>query len=296
MGLNRTILCVTALVAGLASSAFAQRDFSKIQIKTTHVAGSVHMLEGSGGNIGVSAGEDGILIIDDQFAPLADKIKAAIAKIKPGKAAFLINTHYHGDHVGGNPEFGRDTTIIAHTNVRERLMTAQTLFRRTTQPMVKHGLPVITFDKSLSIHFNGEEIQAIHFPHGHTDGDSVIFFPKSNVVHMGDHYFKDTFPFVDVDHGGNVVGYAKNVQAVIDRVPADVKVIPGHGTLSNIPELKKFHGMLVETTDIVRSKKAAGKSLAQIQKEGLPDKWASWGGGFISTDKWLEAVHKSLAK
>ena len=296
MSFKRTILCVPALTAALASSAIAQRDYSKVQIKTTHVAGNVYMLEGSGGNIGVSVGDDGILIIDDQFAPLADKIKAAIAKIKPGKAAFLINTHYHGDHVGGNPEFGRDTTIIAHTNVRKRLMTPQTLFGRTTEPMVKHGLPVITFDESLSIYFNGEEVQAIHFPHGHTDGDIVIFFPKSNVVHMGDHYFKDMFPFVDIDHGGNVIGFAKNVQAVIDRLPADVKVIPGHGALSNLTELKKFHGMLVETIDIVRSQKAAGKSLQEIKREGLPPRWTSWGSGFISPDKWLETVFNSLPK
>ena len=294
MSFKRNVFCASAMAVILASSAVAQRDYSKVKITTTHVAGNVYMLEGSGGNIGVSVGDDGILIIDDQFAPLSDKIKAAIAKIKPGKATFLINTHYHGDHVGGNPEFGRDLTIIAHTNVRKRLVTPQTLFGQTIEPMVKHGLPIITFDKSLSVHFNGEEIQAIHFPHGHTDGDSVIFFPKSNVVHMGDHYFKDMFPFIDIDHGGDVLGFAKNVRAVIDRVPADVKVIPGHGSLSNVAELKKFHGMLVATTNIVRSRKAAGKSLAEVKKEGLPSKWASWGAGFISTDKWLETVFNSL--
>lgn len=286
-----------AVVFGLIGGAtFAQRDYSKVQIKTTPVAGNVYMLEGSGGNIGVSAGEDGVLIIDDQFAPLADKIKAAVRKINKGKLAFMLNTHYHGDHTGGNPEFGGETTIVAHTNVRRRLSTVQVLFGRETTPMVKVGLPVITFDESLSIHFNGEEIRAVHYPNAHTDGDSVIFFTKSNVVHMGDLFFNEMFPFVDLDHGGSVQGLAAGVEAVIDQTPADAKIIPGHGPLTDVEGLKTYHRMLTESLAHVRAAIKDGKTLKQIQAGGPPKNWKSWDGGFINSDKWLETIHKSLSR
>ncbi len=294
--MQRLPLGVIGLAIALSGhAALAQRDFANVEIKTTHVAGNIYMLEGRGGNIGVSVGEDGILIVDDQFAPLADKIKAALRTLSKSDLAFVLNTHWHGDHVGSNPQFGRDATIIAHTNVRKRLATAQKLFGRSVEPLPKQGLPVITFDDSLSIHFNGEEIRAMHYPHGHTDGDIVIFFPGSNVVHVGDDFFNGMFPFVDLDHGGDVAGMAENVKAVIGRVPADVRIIPGHGPLGNVDDLKAFHRMLLETTDIVRSRMTAGKTLDQIKSEGLPDKWKSWGAGFIPTERWLETIYKSLS-
>ncbi|MFQ5495666.1 MAG: MBL fold metallo-hydrolase [Phycisphaerae bacterium] len=281
------------LIAG--GSALAQRNYDNVKIKTTHVAGNVYMLEGSGGHIGVSAGEDGLLIVDDEFAPLADKIRTALAGLSKGKLAFVLNTHWHGDHTGGNPKFGREATIIANTNVRKRLATRQTMGGRKTGPLPKEGLPVITFDESLSIHFNGEEIRALHFPHGHTDGDTVVWFTGSNVVHMGDDLFNEMFPFVDLDHGGDVLGLIRNVKAVIDQLPPDVKVIPGHGPLTDLSGLKTFHRMLVETTDVVKSALAAGKTLDQIKAAGVPDRWKKWGGGFIKTDRWLETIHRSLA-
>jgi len=274
--------------------AVAQEGMEDVQIKATHVAGKIYMLEGRGGNIGVSAGTDGVLIVDDQFAPLADKIRAALRKINPGKLEFVLNTHYHGDHIGGNVEFGPEAHIIAHTNVRKRLSTPQQLFGRTLEPQPAEALPVITFDKSLSLHFNGEEIRVIHFPHGHTDGDSIIFFTQSNVVHMGDHMFNGMFPFVDLDHGGDVKGMADNVQAVIEQVPGDVKVIPGHGPLADRDDLKTFHAMLVGTTSHVQTQRAAGKSLVEIKAAGVPAKWESWGNGFIKTDRWLETIYNSL--
>ena len=283
-------------VAVASGRCFAQQDFSGVEIKTTPVAGKVYMLEGRGGNIGVSVGSDGILIVDDQFAPLAEKIKAALAKLGSDKPKFILNTHWHGDHTGGNPQFGRDGTIIAQTNVRNRLIAKQELFGKPVEPLPKEGLPVVTFDESLSVHFNDEEIRVIHFPHGHTDGDSVIFFTKSNVVHMGDHMFAGMFPFVDLDHGGDVEGMAKNVAKVIGEVPPDVKIIPGHGPISTLDDLKTFHRMLVETTDIVKRRIAAGKTLEQIKAEGLPDPWKSCGNGFIKTDSWLETIFKSVSK
>jgi glyoxylase-like metal-dependent hydrolase (beta-lactamase superfamily II) len=286
------------LLCLIAVSATAQTDFSKVEMKATKVAGNVYMLVGAGGNIGVSVGTDGILIVDDQFAPLADKIRAALKGIDQGKLRFILNTHWHGDHTGSNAQFGPEATIIAHDNVRKRLSTEQKIpfFKSTVPASPKEALPVITFNHSLSVHFNGEDIRAIHYPNGHTDGDSVIFFTTSNVVHLGDDFFSGTFPFVDVDNGGNVVGLAKNIGEIITKIPAGAKLIPGHGPLSTIDDLKTYHRMLLETTDVVRKKVAAGKTLDQIKTEGLAEEWKSWGTGFIKTDQWIELIHISLTR
>jgi len=293
----RTILIIVLLLA-FPVLAIAQDDYSKVEIKATKVSGNVYMLEGSGGNIGVSIGVDGILIVDDEFAPLAEKIKAALKNLGEGKLKFILNTHWHVDHTGGNAPLGKEATIIAHDNVRKRLSTEQRLefFKQTVPASPSEAWPVITFDQSLSVHFNGEEIKVIHFPHGHTDGDSVIFFTTSNVVHMGDDFFAGRFPFVDLDSGGSVQGMAKNVGEIIPKLPAGVKLIPGHGPISTIDDLKAYHRMLLETTEIVRKKIAAKKSLEQVKKEGLPAAWKSWGEGFIKTDQWLELVYRSLSK
>ena len=295
--MNRLSLwMVVFAVAQTPGLAAAQQDFSKVQIKTTHVAGHVYMLEGSGGNIGVSVGPDGVLIVDDEFAPLADKIRAAIDKIGKGKLKFVLNTHYHGDHTGGNVKFGPEVPIIAQTNVRKRLSTEQKTLGRVRPASPKEAWPVITFDESLSVHFNDEEIKAIHFPHSHTDGDSVIFFTKAKVVHMGDLFFMGMLPFVDLDAGGDVEGLAKSVGKVIAMLKGDEKIIPGHGPLSSAEDLKTYHRMLVETIDEVRKGIAAGKTLKEIQAKGVPDEWKPWGNGYIKTDRWLETIHKSLKK
>ena len=290
---------LVAAIIMLCSSArpTLAQDFSKVEIKVTKVAGNVYMLEGAGGNIGVSVGPDGILIVDDQFAPLADKIKAALKTLGEGKLKFVLNTHYHGDHTGGNVAFGPDAPIIAQTNVRKRLSEEQKskFFNRTTPASPKEALPVITFDNAVSVFFNGEEIKVIHFPHGHTDGDSVIFFTGSNVVHMGDDFFNGRFPVVDLEAGGDVEGMTKNIGDIISKLPAGVKIIPGHGPLSDADGLKAFHNMLVQTTDIVRKRMAAGKTLDQIKAEGLPEEWKTWGGGFIKTDVWLTLIYTSLS-
>lgn len=294
--MNQACLKGAALAVVLSGVAAAQQDFSKVEIKTTKVAGNVYMLEGSGGNLGVSVGADGLLLIDDQYLPLADKIKAALGKLSKGKLAFVLNTHWHGDHVGGNPAFGKEATIIAHANVRRRVTTEQTLFGRKTDPLPKEGWPVITFDASLSIHFNDEEIKAIHLPHGHTDGDTVVVFTGSNVIHMGDLLFNGMFPFVDLDHGGDVVNLAHNVQAVIDMAKPDVRIIAGHGPLASLDDVKTFHLMLIETTDAVHKAMDAGKTLEEIKAAGVPERWKSWGNGFIKTDRWLETIHRSLSR
>jgi cyclase len=281
-----------------ASHAYAQEDFSKVEIKSEKVAGNVYMLQGSGGNIGVSVGGDGILIVDDQYAPLADKIKAALKTLSEGKLKFVLNTHWHGDHTGGNVVFGPEAPVIAHDNVRKRLSAEQRIevFKSTVPAAPKEAWPVITFGQSLSVHFNGEEIKVIHFPQGHTDGDSVIFFTSSNVVHMGDDFFAGRFPFVDLGSGGTVEGLTKNIGEILAKLPAGVKLIPGHGPISTADDLKLYHRMLVETTDIVRKKMAAGKTLAEIKTEGFPEEWKPWGGGFVKTDFWIETIHTSLSK
>jgi len=288
------LLLIVSLL--FAVTAWAQTDFSKVQMKATKVAGNVYMLEGAGGNIGVSVGDDGLLIVDDQFAPLADKIRAALKGIADKKLHFILNTHWHGDHTGGNVAFGPEATIIAHDNVRKRLATEQksTVFNSTTPPSPKEALPVITFDQTLTVHFNGEEIRAIHYPKGHTDGDSVIFFTTSNVVHLGDDFFAGRFPFVDLESGGSVEGLIKNIGEIIAKIPAGAKLIPGHGPISTVDDLKSYHRMLQQTTEIVRGKISAGKTLDQIKSEGLPAEWAPWGTGFIKTDRWVETIYKSL--
>jgi glyoxylase-like metal-dependent hydrolase (beta-lactamase superfamily II) len=289
---------LSALLLGLAvtglPAAAQDRDFSKVEIKATKVAGNIYMLEGAGGNIGASVGKDGILIVDDQFAPLAEKIRAALKTLNDGKLAFILNTHWHGDHTGSNEALGREGTIIAQENVRKRLSTDQVVFGEKTPASPPQALPVITFDHSLSVHFNGEEIKAIHFPHGHTDGDSIIFFTGSNVVHMGDDFFVGRFPFVDLASGGSVQGLIQNVETALGQIPDDAKIIPGHGALSNKAELKTFLGMLKETTGIVQKGIAAGKDVKAIQAEGLPEQWKEWGSGFIKTDMWLQIVYDSL--
>jgi cyclase len=295
--MKRRLPVLAIMVICLCAMQASAQDFSKVEIKATKVSGNVYMLEGSGGNIGVTVGPDGILIVDDQYAPLADKIKAALKTLGEGKLKFILNTHYHGDHTGGNIAFGPEAPIIAQTNVRKRLSEEQKskLFNRTTPASPKEALPVITFDNAVSVFFNGEEIKVIHFPHGHTDGDSVIFFTGSNVVHMGDDFFNARFPFVDLESGGDVEGLTKNIGDIISKLPAGVKIIPGHGALSDAEGLKTFHNMLVQTTDIVRKRMAAGKTLDQIKTEELPEEWKTWGSGFIKTDVWLTLVYNSLS-
>src|SRR5438128_3679470 len=221
----------------LLFSAFApsqDQDYSKVEIKVQKVADGVYILQGAGGNIGASVGDDGIVMIDDQFAPLAPKIQAALKGIADKPVRFIINTHYHGDHTGGNPDFSKLGTIIAHENVRKRLAagSAIKLFKNTTPPAANGMLPIVTFNDRATVHLNGEDIRAIHFPAGHTDGDSVIFFTQSNVIHMGDDFVTYGYPFVDVGNGGSVSGMIAGVEKVLATAPADAKFIPGHGRLS----------------------------------------------------------------
>lgn len=276
-------LLMISLLACLCGSVSAQRDFSNVQIKVLPVTDNIYMLEGSGGNIGVSVGEDGILIVDDQYAPLAEKIEAAVTELNHGKLKFVLNTHHHGDHTGGNAVFGKmDATIVAQSNVRTRLASGG------DKP--KEALPIITFDESASVYFNGEEIKLVHYGPGHTDGDSVIYFSGANVVHMGDQFFNGGFPFVDLNNGGSVEGYIRTVATVLEKVSPDAKIIPGHGSLGDVADLRNYQTMLTETSGLVRQAMKNGKSLDELKAAGLPAKYKDYGGGFINTERWIETI------
>jgi len=284
----------------LISQSVSSRDFTDVELKTVHVRGNIYMLEGihgfAGGNIGVSIGDDGILIVDDQFSEMNEKIRVALNKLKPGQPKYVLNTHWHGDHTGGNIDFNTHATIIAHDNVRKRMMTEQRNMFATTPARPKEAWPVITFDESLTIYFNGETIKVLHFPNGHTDGDSVIYFIESNVVHMGDHYFAEMFPFVDITSGGNVLNLADNIKIIIDSMPDDVRIIPGHGSLSNKEELITYHKMLQGSIRFVQQKIDKGVTLEELIEVGLPNELKPWETGFIKAEKWLTFIYQSIER
>jgi len=305
--MNRNSLSFLASIAALflCNLAAAQEktpDWSTVQIKVTKVSGNIYMLEGQGGNIAASVGEDGIVIVDDEFAPLAEKIQAALKNLgitdKPVR--FVINTHYHGDHTGGNPPFANSgSTIIAQDNVRKRLISGGTAgnggsMKMENKPAEKPSLPIITFEHDVTVHLNGEDIRALHFPAGHTDGDAIIFFPKNNVVHMGDDFVRYGFPFIDVASGGSVQGMIDGVEKAAAQLPPDVKVIPGHGVLSNLDDVRAYIVMLKETSAAVQKALDAHKTLDQMKQEKILAPWAKWSNDFVSQDIFIETIYNSL--
>jgi cyclase len=286
------------LLAGAVAAA-QDKDFSKVQMKVSKVAGSIYMLEGAGGNIGASVGDDGIVIVDDQYAPLADKIQAALKGITDKPVRFVINTHYHEDHTGGNAIFQKNAPIIAHDNVRKRLQEGGTAgnggsVQIEAKPQPKEALPIITFDHDVTVHLNDEDIRALHFPAGHTDGDSIIFFPRSNVVHMGDDFVTYGFPFIDVDSGGSINGMIDAVEKLIPQLPPDVKVIPGHGQVSTLDDVRAYLKMLKDTREAVQAALKQGKTLEQMKQEKILDAWKKYSGEFVSENVFLETLYNSL--
>ena len=296
----RTSSRIALLACLSAGFCFAQdQDLSKVQIKVSKVAGSVYMLEGAGGNIGASVGDDGIVIVDDQYAPLAEKIQEALKGITDKPVRFIINTHYHEDHTGGNEFFQKQAPIIAQDNVRKRLEEGgqagnggSVHFEAPPQP--KGALPIITFDHDITVHLNGEDIRALHFPAGHTDGDSVIYFPKSNVVHMGDDFVTYGFPFIDVDSGGSIDGMISGVEGAIAQLPPDVKIIHGHGGVSNLDDVRAYVKMLKETRAAVQDALAKKMTLEQMKEKKILDPWKKYAGEFVTADVFLETLYNSL--
>lgn len=297
---KRHVAGLVILGALWVQTATAQtQDFSKVQIKATPVSGNVYLLQGAGGNIAAIVGDDGIVIVDDEYAPLAEKVRAALKGVSDKPVRFVINTHFHGDHAGGNPVFAKEAIIVAQDNARKRLGSngvsgtggAMTLPYTAQSP---ESLPVITFGHDLTLHLNGEDIRAMHAPHGHTDGDVIVFFPKANVVHTGDLFVTYGFPFIDINTGGSSQGIADAMETMAKTLPQDVKVIPGHGPLSTLDDVRKFVTMLRETRAVVAKGVKAGKTAAQLKAAKVLAPWQKWSGPFINTDAFIDTLYNEI--
>lgn len=282
-------------LAYLVSAPVAQaQDYSKVEIKAQRLNATTWMLTGAGGNIGLSAGEDAVFVIDDQFAELAPKIKSAIAAITGKPVQFLLNTHFHGDHTGGNEVFGSaGALIVAHDNVRRRLSGEQLVsFFGSRKPAApKAALPVVTVAEAITFHINGEEVQAFHVPHAHTDGDLIVHFRRGNVVHMGDTFFNGFYPFIDAGNGGSPDGVVAAADRVLALADDKTQIIPGHGPLANKAQLKTYRDMLATVTQRIKDLRRAGKNDEQVRAaKPSADFDAAWGGGFIQPERFVQMM------
>ena len=291
---------LTPLALAAAAPGWAQQDYSKVEIKTEKLTDTIYMLVGAGGNIGLCVGDDAVFVIDDQFAPLAPKIKAAIAAITPKPVQFLLNTHFHFDHTGGNEIFGRDgALIVAHDNVRRR-MTADQLIsfigaKQNASP--KAALPVITVAAEISFHINGDEVNAFHVPRAHTDGDLIVHFRKGDVVHMGDTFFNGMYPFIDTGSGGTADGVVAAADRVLALSGEKTKIIPGHGPLADKAALQAYRNMLATVTQRIKALRAAGKSDDEIRAaKPAADQDAAFGGGFIKPEQFVQMMLIAVAR
>ncbi|HPF47099.1 MAG TPA: MBL fold metallo-hydrolase [Emcibacteraceae bacterium] len=283
--MKKTIITLAASLS-IASVAVAQ-DWDKIEIKTTKVADDLYMLEGEGGNLGVSIGEDGVFLIDDQYAPLTEKIVAAIRKLSNDKIHFVFNTHYHGDHTGGNENLGKmGIDIVAHDDVYKRLKESDT---------AKEGLPIITFNDMLTFHLNGMDIKTRHYRSAHTDGDSIVYFEGKNVIHMADIMFNEAYPYVDVDGGGSWKGVLIAVKDTLNQIDDQTKIIPGHGPLTDKAGLKIYYDVLMDIDSILRPLAEKGLPLDQVKKMAPLKKYdADYGNGFMNPDTFLSIVYMDI--
>ena len=298
----RTAPIVWALTAALlytVAAAAQDRDLSKVKQKVHQLSDTVWWLEPQpplGGNLAVSAGEDGILMVDDQMMPITPNIKETVAGIQKGEIDFLVNSHYHYDHAGGNAAFGLKSLIVAHESVRTRLLEgreAGSNFRAEPHPI--EAIPVLTFQESVTLHWNGEEVDVRYLGNpSHTDGDAVIFFRESNVIHTGDQYVNlNGFPYIDRDVGGSATGLRDNIAAVLEMIDNDTKIIPGHGPLATKADLQAYHDRVAATIDHVANEKATGKTLEEIQNAGLAEEYAPF-TGFMPHNVWIQSIYDSL--
>jgi cyclase len=289
--------CTLALTV-TSSSALAQGDFENVEIKSTPVAEGVFMLTGAGGNLGLCVGDDGAFLIDDQYAPLTEKIVAAVATVTDKSVSFVFNTHYHGDHTGGNENFGEaGSHLVSHTNVRRRLSTDQysTLLKSTAEAAPAGALPNITFTDSLTFHYNDQEIVAFHVPHAHTDGDGVLHFPRANVIHTGDVVFFGLYPYIDTSAGGSIDGMIAGVETIIALCDDQTRVIPGHGPLLGKGELIQHLDMLTRARAAVAAEMAKGGDLAAVQAAKPCAEWdESLGQAWLTSDQFVQSIFDSL--
>ena len=291
-------MCLAVLA--YAAPVSAQRNFDNVEITAQQLGEGIYVLFGAGGNIGVSIGEDGIILIDDQFAPLTDKIMAALAELGDGPIRFIINTHFHGDHTGGNENMGAaGAIIVAHDNVRARMSVDQ--FRKILNGPVaaaaKGAWPVVTFNDRVSLHLNGHELKAMHVSHGHTDGDSIIHFTGENIIHMGDLFFNGFYPFIDVDMGGNVKGVIKAAEMVLAHSDNETQIIPGHGPMAGKADLRAYHDMLQTISGRVRHMIDEGMTLDEVvAARPSTDYDEAWGGNQNGIDRFIGSVYYSFVK
>jgi len=275
-----------------------QQNFDTVQIRTIKAGEGVYMLTGLGGNIGVSAGGDGVILVDDQYAPLTVRIKAAVAAINPGPIRFLLNTHWHFDHTGGNENFGKGgIVIVAHENVRRRMSVEQfmTSFAQAVPASPAGALPVVTFSDAVTLYYNGDSITAFHVPPAHTDGDVIVWFRHANVVHMGDTFFNGRYPLVDLASGGSIEGLIGAADRVLAMADAGTKIIPGHGPLGDRAALQAYRTMLVTVRDRIAQAVAAGRTLEQVQAAKPTAEFdAVWGNGRITPTLFVEILYKNL--
>ncbi len=287
-----TTLYAIFIIAGFAQAQQAQAEFT-----LTPVAGHIYMLQGDGGNIGVLADPAGVLLIDSMYQRSADSIRDAIKSLPGGdKIRFLVNTHWHSDHTEGNLAFGQEAIIIAHDNVRSALATPQSIMGQQSKAYPPSALPIITYSNTLTLYAADEPVRLVHYPNSHSNGDTVVFFDKSNVIHTGDMFFNGMFPFLDVANGGDIESWVRNLDSILQTISSETKIIPGHGSLVGIDELRAFRQMLHDSADIVREQMKEGKSLEQIKAAGLPERFAPWTKGFFTVPQWLELVYQSLEK
>lgn len=294
--MRKTIL--TALTATALFALPAQAQMDDVKITATKLADGIHMLAGKGGNIGVLTGPDGTFMIDDQFAPLTTRIMAKVEEIGGSTPRFVINTHYHFDHTGGNENLGNaGVTIVSHDNVRAKLAGGTTIkaFNKVMKPAPKAAIPVITFAEEMTFHLNGETIHVFHSPNGHTDGDAIIHFKSANVIHAGDLFFNGFYPFIDTGAGGTVKGVIAAVDKMLALADGSTKIIPGHGPLADKAALIAYRKMLETAQMRLGALKSSGKSAAEaVAAKPLSDLETEWGKGFLPTDKWITIVYDGV--
>ncbi len=289
-------LTLTALPAGM----HAQAAMDTVQITAQKLSERVYVLFGSGGNIGLSIGDDGAFIVDDQFAPLSERIKAAIAKLTPKPVRFVVNTHWHGDHVGGNELMGQaGAVIVAHENVRKRMSVEQAMVRggQTTKvPASPHAaLPVLTFTQDVTLHLNGDSVYVVHVPPAHTDGDAIIFYEKANVLHMGDTFFNGRYPFIDTSSGGTIDGIVAAADRALALSNADTQFIPGHGAVAKRADLQAYRDAMSQIRGRILKSVLAGKSTKQVLAEKPTAQWDdAWGKGFITGESLTQTIYDDL--